>query len=95
MSRTDVNRAYEAWKNSTMTCLEDAYKAPSKAKQCAWIWCVEIAKANHGMNLRIIGRNSQKFSAGFVYFKDGQRRFVWITKDHIRQMPVMEDDNDG
>lgn len=94
MSRADINSAYEAWKKSKMTCLEDAYEAPSEAKQYAWIRCIGICNANHGMKLRIIGRNSQKFSAGFVCFKDGQRTFVWITKDRVRQMSVVEDDDD-
>ena len=93
MARADINRAYEAWKRSEMKCLEDAYKAPSEAKQCAWIRCIGLRNANNGTNLRIIGRNSQTFSAGFVYFKDSQCIFVWITKDKVRQMPVMEDDN--
>lgn len=91
MSRADVNSAYEAWKKSKMTCLEDAYKEPSEAKQYAWIRCIGICKANHGEHLRIIGRNSQKFSAGFVYFKDDRCMFVWITKDKVRQMPVIEE----
>ena len=93
MARADINRAYEAWKDSEMTCLEDAYKAPSEAKQWAWVRCIGICNANNGTNLRIVGRNSQTFSAGFVYFKDGQCIFVWITKDKVREMPVMEDDH--
>ena len=93
MSRADVNRAYEAWKKSEMSRLEDAYKAPSDAKQYAWIRCIGICNANNGTNLRVISRNCHTFSAGFVYFKDGQCIFVWITKDKVRQMPVMEDDN--
>lgn len=94
MSRADISRAYEAWKKSKMTCLEDAYSEPSEAKQWAWVRCIGIRNANNGTNLRIIGRNSQTFSAGFVYFKDGRCMFVWITKDKVRQMPVMEDDDD-
>lgn len=93
MARADISRVYEAWKRSEMKCLEDAYRAPSEAKQYAWARCIAICKVNDGCDLRIIGHNSQKFSAGFVYFKDGQRTFVWITKDHVRQMPVMEDDD--
>ena len=93
MSRADINRAYEAWKRSEMSSLEDAYEAPSEAKRCAWVRCIGLRNANNGTNLRIIGRNCHTFSAGFVYFKDGQRTFVWITKDKVRQMPVMEDDN--
>lgn len=94
MSRADINRAYEAWKKSEMKCLEDAYKSHSEEKRWAWIRCIRLRNANNGTNLRIIGRNSQTFSAGFVYFNDGQRTFVWITKDKVRQMPVMEDDDD-
>lgn len=94
MSRADINRAYEAWKKSKMTCLEDAYEAPSEAKQYAWIRCIGICKASDGFDLRIIGRNSQKFSVGFMYVKDDVPVFVWITKNHVRQMPVMEDDDD-
>lgn len=93
MARADINRAYEAWKRSEMKCLEDAYKAPSEAKQCAWIRCIGLCKGNNGCDLRIIGHNTQKFSAGFVHVKDGRSVFVWITKDKVRQMPVMEDDD--
>lgn len=93
MARADISRAYEAWKKSEMTCLEDAYNAPSEFKQYAWARCIAICEANNGYNLRIIGHNSQTFSAGFVYFKDGRCIFVWITKDKVRQMPVMEDDD--
>lgn len=94
MARADINRAYEAWKKSEMKCLENAYKAPSEAKQRAWVRCIGLCNANNGTNLRIIGRNCHTFSAGFVYFKDGRCMFVWVTKYHVRQMPVMED-NDG
>lgn len=94
MSRADISRAYEAWKRSKLTCLEDAYAEPSEAKQWAWVRCIGLCKGNDGRHLRIIGHNSQTFSAGFLYIKDGQRTFVWITKDHVRQMPVMEDDDD-
>lgn len=93
MSRADISKAYEAWKKSTMTCLEDAYSEPGEAKHWAWVRCIGLCKGNDGHDLRIIGCNSQKFSAGFVYLKDGQRTFVWITKDKIREMPIMEDDN--
>lgn len=93
MARADISRAYEAWKKSEMTCLEDAYSKSSEAKQRAWTRCIRLCKGNNGTNLRIIGRNCHMFSAGFVYFKDGQRTFVWITKDKVRQMPVMEDDD--
>lgn len=93
MSRADINRAYETWKKSKLTCLEDAYKEPSEAKQRAWIRCIGICKANNGCDLRIIGHGCQMFSAGFIYEKDGVSVFVWITKDHVRQM-VVEDCDD-
>lgn len=93
MSRADISRAYEAWKKSKMTCLEDAYKAPSEAKQRAWIRCIGICRAYNGRDLRIIGHNINTFSAGFTYVKYGALVFVWITKDNVRQIVVEEDYN--
>lgn len=71
---------YEAYKKSKMTSLRDAYGTFSAKKQSAWNDCVALMRACHGTGLRVVSRNSQIFTAGFM-FTDycGNECFAFIT----------------
>ncbi len=64
--------------------LEDIYKTFHQSKYAIMNRAYEIFNLMRGYDFRIIGKNSQTFSAGF-YYKDNNEKihFVYITRDEI------------
>lgn len=73
-------RAYEAYCNSTMYDLSDAYGRYSNAKRQAWDYCKKLCEEKNGYGLKIISRNTSQFTAGFEYIFDEAEWFMYITK---------------
>lgn len=71
--------AYQSYLNSTMYDLYDAYEHFSHAKAIAWEYCMRLCYEKGGHGLKIIGRNSHFFSAGFEFEENGKNMFMYIT----------------
>lgn len=64
--------------------LQDIYKTFHKSKYAIINRAYEVYNLMRGYDFRIIGKNSQTFSAGF-YYKDNDNlfHFVYITRDEV------------
>ncbi len=80
----DLRFAYNRWKNSTYDSLWTAYENPSDNKVKAWEYCKELCSKYNGKNLKVIGRGTYAFNAGFIGTVGGKETFVFITKDQDR-----------
>ena len=75
--------SYEAYRNSKMSDLSDAYKDWSTEKARAWRYCEELCEKRNGFGLKVISKNSYMFTAGFEYVdEDGCVRFEYITPSY-------------
>lgn len=82
----DLNSYYQRWLNSTENTIYKAYSRPSVYKVRAWERCEDIMQEYDGYNLRVVGYNSQTFSAAFTTDTD----FYVITKSCIYRMPLSD-----
>ena len=82
---------YKRYLDSELYSLHDLYKYFSVYKMQAWRYCENLLKNYNGHNLKIIGGNSQLFSAGFTCEINGIKNFVYITASHDRIMEILED----
>ena len=82
----DLNSYYQRWLNSTENTIYKAYSRPSVYKVRAWERCEDIMQEYDGYNLRVVGYNSQTFSAAFTTDTD----FYVITKSYIYRMPLSD-----
>lgn len=74
-----MKSAYSRWCNSTYDNIFKAYDRPSTKKISAWEYCEDLCSKYEGHDLRVIGHNCYKFTAGFVGKVDGEDVFVFIT----------------
>ncbi len=75
----------EQWRASKATKLSDVYGRYSKAKENAFEYCKHICYEHYdGRNLKIIGHNSNIFTAGFEFIDPdtGVVRFMYITPSY-------------
>ena len=73
----------EAYCNSNMYALEDAYVRPSAAKQAAFERCLQQCEAENGKHLCIIGANCFFFTVAFeVKNSFGATELRVITSSH-------------
>lgn len=70
--------------------LNDAYASYSTKKAAAWEYCKELCKEKNGRCLKVIGANSNFFSAGFLYEEDGFEKLMYIT--HGGDYPITIDE---
>lgn len=73
-------RAYERYKKSNMHSLYDAYSSFSQSKRYAWRYCQDLCNKLNGHGLKVISKNTNEFTAGFVFEEDGVQKFMYITK---------------
>ena len=71
--------AYERYKRSDCYSLYEAYDSYSDAKERAWQYCKDLCCEKNGRGLKVIGHNSNFFSAGFLYEEDEKEMFMFIT----------------
>ena len=75
-----IKRAYYHYNNyTTYENIWYAYEQPSSKKEKAWEDCKALCKEYNGENLRVIGKNTYHFSAGFTCIIDNKYCFVYIT----------------
>lgn len=73
----------EAYCNSNMYALEDAYVRPSAAKQAAFRHCLRTCEAENGKCLRVISANYFFFTVAFeVENSFGATELRVITSSH-------------
>ena len=89
---TPIRKAYSAYLRSDMTDIYHAYRKPSTAKINAWFCCHNLMMEADGRGLRVIGYNTNTFSAGFIGTVDGKMSFVWITRHYVRYVYLDEID---
>lgn len=90
-----IKSAYNTYKSSNMTTLNDLYNTYSYAKLRAYNYCRNLYDTLNGYDFRIIGGNCMTFSVGFKYHDTttGEEMFVWITKTYDRQISLRELEN--
>jgi glutathione peroxidase-family protein len=64
--------------------LYDCYGSFSYAKAQAFEYCKELKSKYNGRGLKIIGYNSNRFSAGFIGEIENREAFFYITADYDR-----------
>ena len=74
-----MKEAYERYLNSNNYNLYYVYNYFSSAKAEAWEYCKELCKDYGGSDLKVIGANSNFFSAGFTFTEDDIDKFMFIT----------------
>lgn len=77
-----IKAAYNRYNNSYNYSLWDVYASFSRAKENAFNYCKQLAANCNGSAVKIIGANSNTFSAGFLCELEGKPAFVYITKDY-------------
>ena len=83
-----IKSAYRSYLTSEWQNIYQAYKNPSRRKVSAWESCTELCKKYDGRNLKVVSKNCDYCSAGFIGYVDGKRSFVWITACYNRYMEV-------
>lgn len=78
------------WRDSRYTDLRSAYGRYSKDKQDAWEYCEDLCRKKDGSGLRIISRNSWKFTAGFTYTDPttGEFMFMYISPTYDQEVSL-------
>ena len=73
------------WESSYMYSLHDAYGRFSDAKARAWEYCRDKLTEKNGRGLKVISRNTNIFTAGFVFmdYEDNNKvKFYYITPSY-------------
>lgn len=75
-------RYYDRYLGSGYVDLNTAYCKCSQAKEEAWEYCKSLCEEYDGYGLRVIGRNVNYFTAGFMFPHPdtGELCFAYITK---------------
>ena len=70
--------------NSNYHSIFDVYSKPSRDKLKAWEHCKNLCNTFDGYNLKVISKNTWKFTAGFEYIEEdsGQERFMFISPNY-------------
>ena len=71
---------YKAYRLSSWTDIFQAYGRPSFKKISAWQYCKELCRQKGGVNLKVITRNTDVFTAGFESVnEEGIPQFTYIA----------------
>ena len=72
--------AIDAYNNSRYGDLSTAYKSCSYAKRRAWAHWADICERLDGRGMKVVSRNSNFFSLGFIFTDDdGRDVLAYIT----------------
>lgn len=98
MKQKDRNRAFEYLYSKPRT-LYDAYKEPSKIKQEIWEDIKISCHADKGHALKLVSANCHRFSAGYLFEKNGEEYLKFFAPSEtviIPMAPVRKElDNDN
>ena len=84
-------RIYESFKQANAYQLYHVYGRYSDAKDKAFDYCVSKCNELSGYRFRIISHNSQIFTVGFLFEKDGKTFLAYITPAYDRAIEVPTD----
>ena len=88
--RMYYNYKYQLRRNGLQS-ITGYYKYPSDKKRRAWQYCKEQCYEKFNGNcLTVISGNTYEFTAGFLFFKDGEEYFAVITKSYDRCCKVKD-----
>lgn len=84
--------AYSAWKRSTFSNIESAYKTkPSIAKIDAFNYIWAESKRLKSVNLKVVHASCFTFTCGYTFFNaDGNEIFVYHLPTRVLNIPVSE-----
>lgn len=85
-----LKNAYSDYLRSTYYQLSDCYINCSYEKHSAVNYILKLMYKYNGYGFKIIGFNSQTFSAGFIGEIDGKKAFFYITKCYDRYIFIDE-----
>lgn len=98
MKQKDRNRAIQ-YLNSAPRSLFDYYNSPSKIKQEIWEDIKISCHADKGHDLKLVSTNCQRFSAGYLFEKNGEEYLKFFTASEtviIPMSPIRKElDNDN
>lgn len=98
MKQKDRNRAIQ-YLYSKPRSLFDVYAKPSKIKQEIWEDIKISCHADKGHGLKLVSANSHRFSAGYLFEKNGEEYLKFFTAFEsviIPMSPVRKElDNDN
>lgn len=83
---------YRRYNESNMDSIYKAYKTPSIRKQRVWAHLKEMCYMLNGYGLKVVSKNSQIFTAGFVFpdKETGVLQYMHITptREDVIEVPV-------
>lgn len=98
MKQKDRNRAIQ-YLNSAPRSLFDAYNSPSKIKQEIWEDIKLSCHADKGHDLKLVSANCHRFSAGYLFEKNGEEYLKFFSAYETAIIPMFpirkELDNDN
>lgn len=81
---------YRWYLESDMHSIYEAYGRPSERKEAAWEYCRRLCSEYGGRGLKVISKNAQFFTAGFVFGESEKEMFMYITANYNVCVPVAE-----
>lgn len=83
-------RHYCTNKHTLPQAMHEAYKQPSYNKtQSYWYWRAKINDLG-GYDIRILSANCQRYTIGYLFDKDGETFFGYITPQYHRYCNIKE-----
>lgn len=70
--------------------LQECYKNCSRAKQNAYVDCLDLCRLLNGENFGVSSYNSMMFTCHFTFNFDGKQFYCVITKAHNYAYPIGE-----
>ena len=74
--------------------LWQVYERWSQKKERAYERCCRLVDEYDGGGMKIMSHNCDVFSVGFIGYIDGLKHFIYITRDHVRAMPLEKMDKE-
>lgn len=79
-----LKEAFRRYQVSNNQNLWQVYGSCSAEKIKAFNYCMKLCNDYNGKNLRIVTYNKFQFTCGFIGEVNGEKAFVYITKDYDR-----------
>lgn len=81
---------YTTNKHTLPQAMHEAYKTPSQNKvHSYWCWRTKITQYG-AYDIRILSANCQRYTIGYLFDKDGETFFGYITPQYHRYCNITE-----
>lgn len=87
MKQKDRNRVLQ-YLNAPFRSLFDAYNSPSKIKREIWEDIKLSCHADNGHFLKLVSANTHRFSAGYLFEKNGEEYLKFFTATETIIIPM-------